>query len=93
MKLYKDFYENFEPMDSGFMNMPQLIILCEDERHMAEVFKIIVINNLEIAKINLYFTTDLRQNAETLENSLITFKLDSETKKYKVEEGEVKLLS
>ena len=93
MKLYKDFYENFEPMDSGFMNMPQLIILCEDERHMAEVFKVIVINNLEIAKINLYFTTDLRQNAETLENSLITFKLDSETKKYKVEEGEVKLLS
>ena len=93
MKLYKDFYENFEPMDSGFMNMPQLIILCEDERHMAEVFKVTVINNLEIAKINLYFTTDLRQNAETLENSLITFKLDSETKKYKVEEGEVKLLS
>ncbi len=93
MKLYKDFYENFEPMDSGFMNMPQLIILCEDERHMAEVFKVIVMNNLEIAKINLYFTTDLRQNAETLENSLITFKLDSETKKYKVEEGEVKLLS
>lgn len=93
MKLYKDFYENFEPMDSGFMNMPQLIILCEDERHMAEVFKVIVMNNLEITKINLYFTTDLRQNAETLENSLITFKLDSETKKYKVEEGEVKLLS
>ena len=93
MKLYKDFYENFEPMDSGFMNMPQLIILCEDERHMAEVFKVIVMNKLEIAKINLYFTTDLRQNAETLENSLITFKLDSETKKYKVEEGEVKLLS
>ena len=93
MKLYKDFYENFEPMDSGFMNMPQLIILCEDDRHMAEVFKVIVMNNLEIAKINLYFTTDLRQNAETLENSLITFKLDSETKKYKVEEGEVKLLS
>ena len=93
MKLYKDFYEDFEPMDSGFMNMPQLIILCEDERHMAEVFKVIVMNNLEITKINLYFTTDLRQNAETLENSLITFKLDSETKKYKVEEGEVKLLS
>lgn len=93
MKLYKDFYENFEPMDSGFMNMPQLIILCEDERHMAEAFKVIVMNNLEITKINLYFTTDLRQNAETLENSLITFKLDSETKKYKVEEGEVKLLS
>ena len=93
MKLYKDFYEDFEPMDSGFMNMPQLIILCEDERHMAEVFKVIVMNNLEITKINLYFTTDLRQNAETLENSLITFKLDSETKNYKVEEGEVKLLS
>lgn len=93
MKLYKEFYENFEPMDSGFMYMPQLIILCEDERNMAEAFKIIVMNKLEISKINLYYTTDLRQNAENLSKSLITFKLDDETKKYKMEEVEVKLLA
>lgn len=62
MKLYKDFYENFMPMDSGFKTLPQLILLCEDEKHMAEVFKVIVMNGLEINKINLYYTTDLRQN-------------------------------
>ena len=52
IKLYKDFYENFEPMDSGFMKMPQLIVVCEDERHMAEAFRVIVMNKLEISKVN-----------------------------------------
>lgn len=92
IKLYKDFYENFEPMDSGFMNMPQLIVVCEDERHMAEAFRVIVMNKLEISKVNLYYTTDLRQNSENLTKSLIIFKLDEETKKYKIEEGTVNLL-
>ena len=91
MKLYKDFYENFEPMDSGFMQMPQLILLCEDERHMAEAFKVIVMNQLEIPHLNLYYTTDLRQNAENLSHSLVRFILDEETQKYKATEGEVKL--
>ena len=31
MRLYKDFYENFIPGDSGFSNLPQLILICEDE--------------------------------------------------------------
>lgn len=93
MKLYQDFYENFEPMDSGFMYMPQLIFVCEDDRHMAEVFKNIAVNKMEISKINLYYTTDLRQNAECLSNSLVTFKLDTETKKYKMEEENVSILS
>ena len=90
MRLYKDFYENFVPGDSGFLGMPQLIIVCEDERHMAETFKEIVTNQVEIPQIKLYFTTDLRQNEETLENTLVEFKLiDS---KYKMENVELKLL-
>ena len=90
MRLYKDFYENFVPGDSGFLGMPQLIIVCEDEKHTAEAFKIIVTKQLEINKIRLYFTTDLRQNEETLENTLVEFKLiDS---KYKMENVELKLL-
>ena len=90
MRLYKDFYENFVPGDSGFLGMPQLIIVCEDERHMAETFKEIVTNRVEIPQIKLYFTTDLRQNEETLENTLVEFKLiDS---KYKMENVELKLL-
>ena len=90
MRLYKDFYENFVPGDSGFSNMPQLILVCEDERHMAETFKEIVTNQVEIPQIKLYFTTDLRQNEETLENTLVEFKLVNG--KYKMEDVELKLL-
>ena len=90
MRLYKDFYENFVQGDSGFLNMPQLILVCEDERHMAECFKEIVTNMVEIPQIKLYFTTDLKQNEETLENTLVEFKLVNG--KYKMENVELKLL-
>ncbi len=90
MRLYKDFYENFIVGDSGFSSMPQLILVCEDERHMAESFKEIVTNQVEIPQIKLYFTTDLRQNEESLENTLVEFKLVNG--KYKMENVELKLL-
>ena len=92
MKLYKDFYSNFSSMDSGFRMLPQLILQCEDERNMAECFKIIVMNGLEPEKINLLFTTDLRQNEGKLDQSLVAFKLDKETNKYKIENETIKLL-
>ena len=92
MKLYKDFYDNFIPMDSGFLSMPQLIFICEDERHTAETFKVIVTKGLEIDKLNLYFTTDLRQNKDTLKDTLLEFKLDEKKNKYKVQNVELKLL-
>ena len=90
MRLYKDFYDNYVTGDSGFSGIPQLIIVCEDEKHMAEVFKEIVTNQLEISKIKLYFTTDSRQNEETLENALVEFKLIDG--KYKMVNVELKLL-
>ena len=90
MRLYQDFYDNFVPGDSGFPIMPQLIFVCEDEKHTAETFKLIVTKGLEISKIKLYFTTDLRQNKESLEDTLIEFKLDEN--KYKVANVELKLL-
>ena len=92
MKLYKDFYENFVAMDSGFKTIPQLILLCEDEKHMAETFREIVVNGLGIDKLNLYYTTDLRQNDSTLEHSMAEFKLDPVTNKYKMENVDIKLL-
>ena len=92
MRLYQDFYANFVPGDSGFSAMPQLIFICEDEKHMAESFKTIVTNNIEIPQIKLYFSTDLRQNNETLAKTLIEFRLDEATNKYKIEEIELKLL-
>lgn len=90
MRLYKEFYENFVPRDSGFSSMPQLILICEDEKHMAETFKEIIKNQIEIPQIKLYFTTDLRQNKETLEDTLVEFKLIDD--KYKMENIELKLL-
>ena len=92
MALYKEFYDNFVTGDSGFSIMPQLIFVCEDDRHTAEAFKEIVKNRLEIPEIKLYFTTDLRQNSDTLENTLIEFKIDETTKKYKMFNVEVKIL-
>ena len=90
MRLYNDFYDNFVPGDSSFRSMPQLILICEDEKHMAETFKTIVMNKVEIEKIKMYFSTDLRQNEETLDKTLVEFKL--EDGKYKMENVEVKLL-
>ena len=85
MNLYKDFYENFVPGDSGFAGIPQLIFVCEDEKHMAECFKEIITNKVEIPQIKMLFTTDLRQNEETLSNTLVEFK-------YKMENVELKLI-
>ena len=70
--------------------MPQLILVCEDDKHMKETFKEIVVNGVEIPQIKLYFTTDLRQNAETLVSTLVNFKLVDG--KYKMEDVELKLL-
>ena len=92
MRFYKDFYENFVPGDSGYESIPQLIIDCEDEKHIVETYKNIVLNRLEISKIKLYFTTDLRQNQDSLSNTLVEFKLDESTNKYKMNEVELKIL-
>lgn len=90
MNLYKDFYENFVPGDSGFSGIPQLIFVCEDEKHMAECFKQMVMSKIEIPQINFLFTTDLRQNEESLTNTLVEFKLVDG--KYKMHDVELKLL-
>ncbi len=92
MKLYKDFYENFVQFDSGYEIKPQLVIVCEDDKHMVETFKVIVTNKLEINGIKLCFTTDLKQNTIALSKSLIEFKADETTGKYKMETLELKIL-
>ncbi len=92
MTLYKDFYENYVPGDSNFQSIPQLILVCEDDTHMAETFKEIITNQVEISKIRLYYTTDLRQNSDSLENILMGFKLNPETNKYMIENIDLKLL-
>lgn len=92
MKFYQDFYENFVPGDSGYESLPQLIIDCEDKKHIVETYKHIIMKKLDIPQIKLYFTTDLRQNQDSLSNTLCEFKLDKETNKYKLVNVELKLL-
>ena len=59
-------------------------------RIMAETFKEIITNQVEIPQIKFLFTTDLRQNEETLANTLVEFKLVDG--KYKMENVELKLI-
>lgn len=91
MRLYKDFYENFIQFDSGYERAPQFILVAEDEKHMVEIFKIIVTKGLEIPNMKIYFTQDLSQNSTTLDKSLMEFVTD-ENGKYKMNNVEVKLL-
>ena len=91
MRLYKDFYENFIQFDSGYERAPQFILVAEDDKHMIEIFKIIVTKGLEIPNMKIYFTQDLSQNATTLDKSLVEFVTD-ENGKYKMNNVEVKLL-
>ena len=92
MNLLKDFYENFVQFDSGYEIKPQLVLLCEDDKHTIETFKVIVSNNLEISNMKICFTTDLKQNSTSLVNSLTEFVLDETTEKYKIQELNLKIL-
>jgi len=93
MRLYQDFYDNFMPMDGGFAQKPLIIFVCEDDKHMAETFKTIVVNKVEIKDMPLYFTTDLKQISEKLGKTLVKFVLDNETKKYKIENPDIAILN
>ena len=88
---YRDFYNNFASGDSGFAVKPQLVLLCEDSKHMAETFKEIVMNKLEIPNINIYYTTDLLQNEESMQKTLSAFA--EQDGKYKLIKLDAKLLA
>ena len=92
MRLYKDFLDNFVQFDSGYQIKPQLIVVCEDDKHMVEAFKEIVKNNLELENSKLYFTTDLKQNSESLNKSLVEFVKNEETGKFALNNVEFKIL-
>lgn len=92
MRLFKDFYDNFVQFDSGFEIAPQLILVCEDDKHMVETFKEIVTNNILLEKAKIYFTTDLKQNATKLDKTFIEFAKDEEAGKFVANNIEIKLL-
>ena len=72
------------------MAIPQLVFVCEDSKHMAEVFKTLVMNKIMINKINYYYTTDLLQNDNELDKSLYDF--IEENGKFKIRNIEAKIL-
>lgn len=65
------------------MSVPQIILLCEDNMHMAETFKTLVMNKLQtFGNVKIYYTTDILQTAESLTTSLNEFV--EENGKYKI---------
>ena len=84
IQLYVDFMENFTKNEAGFLEIPQLLFVGEDVGHLAEIFRVIkqITNYLEDDKV--FFTTDLKQLDETLENTISVFGQDPQTKKYKL---------
>ncbi|MBO5179658.1 MAG: hypothetical protein J6B87_04865 [Clostridia bacterium] len=93
IKLYEDFYENFQAKDCGFDKKPQLIIIGEDDEHLIEIFKAYKKINAELKGIELYYTTDLKQLEEELDKTLIAFRLDETTNRYKLEIIQIPLLA
>ncbi len=85
MKLYENFYKNYQAKDCGFDKKPQLIIIGEDDDHLVEIFKNFMRVQAELEGIEVFYTTDLKQLEDSLETSLIAFRLNQETGKYQKE--------
>ena len=92
MRLYKEFLDNFVSFDSGYQSRPQLILVCEDDKHMVETFKIMVKKDVIPVNSKVYFTTDLKQNSESLDKSLTDFVKNEETGKFSAVNVEFKIL-
>ena len=84
LQLYADFYENFAKNDAGFYELPQMVFVGEDVNHNAEIFRIAKKIGFNIKDEDMYFTTDLEQLEDTLENTISVFEFDAENNKYKL---------
>jgi hypothetical protein len=85
MKLYESFYKNYQAKDCGFDKKPQLIIIGDDDDHLVDIFKNFMRVQAELEGIEVFYTTDLKQLEDSLETSLIAFRLNQETGKYQKE--------
>lgn len=84
VQLYSDFFENFVKNDAGLSGLPQLVFVGEDVQHLAEMFRVIKQITAVLKDNEIYFTTDLKQLEDSLENSISIFEQDNLTKKYKL---------
>ena len=84
VQLYSDFFENFAKNDCLLSELPRIVFVGEDVAHLAEMFRVIKQITAILKDEEMYFTTDLKQLDDTLENSINVFEQDSQTKKYKL---------
>lgn len=83
LNLYAEFYNFFVAKDCGFEVPPQLVIVGEDNEHIGEIFKIIKKAAIPLKDEEMFFTTELKHLADTLEGSLIEFEYNKEANTYK----------
>lgn len=93
IKLFEEFYANFQAKDCGFDKKPQLVIIGEDDEHLIEIFKAVKKVKAELNGIEIYYSTDLRQLENDIDKTLIAFRQDLETGRYKMEMQQVPLLA
>lgn len=92
IQLYSDFYENFVKNDAGLYERPQMVFVGEDVQHLAEMFRVIKQITNVLKDEDMYFTTDLKQLEDSLQNSINVFEQDSVTKKYKLVSLDLEIL-
>lgn len=92
MKLYQEFYENFQAKDCGFDKKPQLVIVGEDNEHIIELFKCIKRVKAELKNVEICYSTDLKQLEDEIDKTLTIFKQDSSTGRYYMEIPQIPLL-
>ncbi len=80
LKMYSEFFNAGTKVGNI-----DLIIVCEDKKHMAEVYKIILLNKLEIP--NLYFTYDIALLEEDITKTLFGFTIKN--KELEIENVEI----
>lgn len=68
LKIYSEFFKTQAKAENI-----ELVMVCEDKKHMAEVYKEILVNKIELE--NIYFTYDLIQLEPEIEKSLFEFKI------------------
>lgn len=84
VQLFSDFYENFAKNDCGFLNLPQLVFVGEDIKHLAEMFRVIKKVTSVLKDEDMYFTTETKHLADDLTDSMDIFELDKNNNKYKL---------
>lgn len=76
LKLYKSFYDELT-----ITNFPQMILVCENEKHMEELINEVLKEKCIINKLKLYISTDYLIEEDIL-NSIIEVKIDEKRHTY-----------